>query len=208
MQLAGIQTKLYRKLNTPAKLQDFINELTANFELLGETCRSPLRVIQDQTAHCLEGAMLAASVLRFHGAKPLLLDLRAKRPDDDHVVALFRLKGGWGAISKTNHAVLRYREPIYRTLRELALSYFHEYFDDQGNKNLREYSKPFSLARFDPINWETTLQDLWVVVKSLDHAQHLQLLSRSEVKNLRKAERIEIQAGKLLEWDKQGQRQY
>lgn len=203
--------RIYKRLRSPSKIQDFINSIPANFELRGETNRSPWRVLETNTAHCMEGAMLAASILQYHGQKPLLMDLRAKRPDDDHIVALFKvggpLAGGWGAVSKTNHAVLRYREPIYRTLRELALSYFHEYFDNAtGRKNLREYSVAVNLSRFDDIEWETTDKDLWDIVDAVDSARHFDLISKTQEKLLRPAEPIEIKAGQLTEWSKSGHR--
>src|ERR1035437_2885336 len=139
------EIKLFRRLNTPAKLQDYLNKIPFNFEEKRDTCMSPREVLKNKKANCLEGAMFAAAVLEFHGGKPTLVDLRSvKKPyDDDHVVVVFKQFGCFGAISKTNHAVLRYREPIYKTLRELALSYFHEYFlNKNGQKTLREYSEP------------------------------------------------------------------
>lgn len=197
--------RLYKKLATPGKLQTFISALPANFELKGETYMSPRRTLLAGRAHCMEGAMLAASVLRFHGQQPLVLDLRAKKPDQDHVVALFRRYGYWGAISKTNHAVLRYREPIYKTLRELALSYFHEYFDnDTGRKNLREYSVAVNLKRFDGLAWETTDKDLWDIVDAVDNARHFPLVPKAAERMLRRAEPVEIAAGKIIEWSKKG----
>ncbi len=201
------QQKLYKKLKTPALVQDFLNTLPANFEIKGETCRSPKQVLSHNTAHCLEGAMLAASILRFHGHKPLLMDLRARRPDDDHVVTLFRQGKCWGAISKSNHAVLRYREPVYRSLRELAMSYFHEYFDNAtGKKNLREYSYPFDLSRYDHLNWETADKDLWEIPEALDGSRHISLVSGAAAKHFRKADPIEIRAGSITEWSRDGRR--
>src|ERR1700733_9427348 len=129
--------KTLKKLSTPAKIQDFLNSLPFNFEKKGETCRSPKASIEADTAHCFEGALIAAAALSLRGQKPLLLDLKASGKDMDHVVALFKRDGKWGAISKTNHAVLRYREPVYASVRELAMSYFHEYFLPSGVKTLR-----------------------------------------------------------------------
>jgi hypothetical protein len=145
----------------------------------------------------MEGAMLAAAVLEFHGHQPLLVDLRAARHDYDHVVAVFKQFGCFGAIGKTNHAVLRYREPVYRTVRELAMSFFHEYFDDRGRKNLREYSLPFSLRQFDRLGWRTTEADLWDVPYRIDRARHAKILKPGQLKNLRPADPIEIKAGQL-----------
>lgn len=198
-QLSDKQVKLYRRLTTPAKVQDFLDTLNVNFEERGETCMSPLRVLQTGKAHCMEGAMLAASILRYHGYQPLAMDLRAQDPDVDHIVTPFKLGARWGAISKTNHAVLRYREPVYKNLRELALSYFHEYFDDRGRKNLREYSVPVSLSRFDSIDWETSEKDLWEIPQYLDDAKHIWIIKPRQAKHLRRAHPLEIAAGKLVE---------
>lgn len=143
------EIKIFTKLDSPEKIQDFLESIKINFEEKGDTCYSPRMVIRNQKAHCMEGALFAAAALEFHGARPLVLDLRSIHKDFDHVVAPFRQFGCWGAISKTNHPVLRYREPVYKTSRELAMSYFHEYFMDNGKKTLREYSEPFDLKYFD-----------------------------------------------------------
>ena len=146
------EIKLFRRLNTPSKLQDYLNALPFNFLDRGVTL-SPRMVLKKNKADCFEGALLAAAVLEFHRYKPLILDLRSvKKPYDyDHVVAVFKKDGCFGAISKTNHAVLRYREPAYKTLRELVMSYFHEYFLNTGKKTLREYSELFDLNYFNNI---------------------------------------------------------
>lgn len=195
------EQKLFKKLNTPKKIQDFINSIPINFEKDGVTCMSPARVLREKRAHCIEGAMLAAYILSTHGHPPLLMDLRVAKKntkDFDHVVALFKVSGYWGAISKTNHAVLRYREPIYKTLRELALSYFHEYFTNDGKKNLRDFSKPFNLRQFGR-GWVYEEKDLWKVPLALNKVAHFPLLTRSQTQNLRRADKIEIRAGKLTE---------
>ena len=143
----------------------------------------------------------AASSLSPENArqKPLILDLRSNSRDFDHVVALFKKNGYWGAISKTNHAVLRYREPVYRTVRELALSYFHEYFDDQGRKNLREYSEPFDLNNYKG-NWIDNKEYLWDLELKLDNSRHYSILNKKQIASLRKADQVEIKAGKITEW--------
>jgi len=192
----------FRRFKTPKEVQDFLNTLPINFERQGETCFSPRQVLSKRTCHCMEGAMLAALALRLQGHKPLVMDLKSVWHDDDHVVALFKKRGLWGAISKTNHAVLRYREPIYKTLRELAMSYFHEYFTNDGVKTLRSYSRPVNLARFDKQGWVTSATNLWYIPRFLDKVKHYPLLSREMVKNLRRADKIEITAGKLVEWKK------
>lgn len=194
------EIQIFKRLNHPKKIQDFLETLQINFETAGETCMSPRSVIETKKAHCMEGAMLAAAVLEFHGHRPWVLDLRSAEHDFDHVVAVFKQFGRLGAISKTNHAVLRYREPIYKTLRELALSYFHEYFDDQGRKTLREYSKLLDLRFFNYLDWRTSGKDLFFIPDYLDKIKHFRILTKRQTKNLRRADKIEIEAGKLVDW--------
>lgn len=200
--LVSEELRVLRRLNTPRKVQDYLDSLPLNFEPEGDTCFSPRQVMREKRAHCIEGAMLAALAFRLHGQKPLILDLESARHDFDHVIALFKQHGCWGAVSKTNHAVLRYREPVYRTIRELVLSYFHEYFDGKGFKTLRRYSQPVDLSRFDKQNWMTNEKDNWFVAQYLVEVEHLPLLTRSQMATLRKADPIEIEAGEIIEWQK------
>lgn len=188
----------FKRLDSPAKVQDFLGRMKFNFERSGETCRSPLMVLKHREAHCLEGAMFAAAALWYHGREPLLLDLRTAKGDFDHVVALFMENSRWGAVSKTNHAVLRYRDPVYRDPRELAMSYFNEYFLDSGKKTMRSFSKPFSLLRFNSM-WLTAKHDLWHIGAALDDAQHIDILPARTGNMLRKADAVEIRAGKITE---------
>lgn len=194
------ELKIYQKLNTPAKIQDFLVKLPANFEKKGETCYSPRLVLRHRKAQCLEGAIFAAAALYFHGHKPLIVDLRSNHKDLDHIIAIFKKNNKWGAISKTNHAVLRYREPVYRDPHELVMSYFHEYFLDDGRKTLRSYSKPLNLSRFDKRSWMTSEKDVWYIDKALDEMSYLPLIEKSAIKNLRRADPVEIAAGKIREW--------
>jgi len=191
--------RVLRKLDRPKKVQDFINRIPSNAERGGETCTSPLVTLRRNKAHCMEGALLAALALWMHGHPPLILDLKTTAADVDHLVALFRVDGYWGGITKTNHAVLRYREPIYRDVRELATSYFHEYFMNDGAKTLRQYSTPFDLRRWKG-DWVTSEDDLWELETAIDRSPHHPLLSRKQVVGLRRADKIEIEAGKLTEW--------
>src|ERR1700680_4601223 len=135
------ELSLLRRLNTPERIQRFIDDEAYNKEEHGLTCRSPRRVLRDRLAQCLEGALFGAAALRVQGWEPLLLDLEAVR-DDDHVLAIFRQRGCWGAIAKSNYAGLRFREPVYRSLRELAMSYFEHFYNRRGEKTLRAYSRP------------------------------------------------------------------
>src|SRR3989338_9681391 len=169
LRLSRWEHALFARLNSARKVQDWLNALPFNH---GNTCNSPGVAIRDGHAHCFEGALLAAAALWAHGQKPLILDLRSTAKDFDHVVALFKQHGHWGAISKTNHAVLRYREPVYQTVRELAMSYFHEYFDKKGRKTLREYSRPFDLSHFDKFQWRTTEKNLFAIPDYLDEIKH------------------------------------
>ena len=197
------EVALFRALNSPTKIQNFLNKIPSNFEPRGETCLSPRLVLQQRRAHCLEGALLAATILRFHGYPPLVLDLTANEQDKDHVIAVFRRFDHWGAISKTNHATLRYREPVYRTLRELVMSFFHEYFlDKNGRKTLRSYSHPVDLRRFDHTGWMTDKDSVWYINDYLFEVKHYSLLSKAQLASLRPADMIERKIGKLKEWDK------
>jgi hypothetical protein len=188
-----------RKLNTPAKIQDFLNKLPYNHESKGETYRSVRETLKAFEAHCFEGALLAALALWIKGEKPLIMDLRTTNRDVDHVVALFKEDNYWGAIGKTNHGVLRYREPIYKNIRELAVSYFHEYFLSDGTKTLREYSKPFDLSKMK-IDWIASKDNLFELVEKLDKSPHLKLLTPKQIRNLRKADKIERKTGEIVEY--------
>jgi hypothetical protein len=191
-----------RTLQTPAKIQDFLNTIPFNFELDGvDTLKSPLRTLRENNAHCFEGALLAAYLLSLQGYTPLLMYLQSTKKDFDHVIAPFKVNGYWGAISKTNHAVLRYREPVYKTIRELALSYFHEYFLDDGTKTLRYYTEPLDVTVFDD-SWIDSEEDLWGIDAELDKMKHFEIVPKKYLKKLRKADQVEREAGKIVEWKK------
>ncbi|MEQ1499783.1 MAG: hypothetical protein ABL917_00210 [Parcubacteria group bacterium] len=198
------ESLLFRKLNSPAKIQNYLNSIKFNFEDEG-VCMSPRMVIKTKKAHCMEGAVFAAAVLEFHGFKPFILDLRStEKPFDyDHVIAVFKADGFFGAITKTNHAVLRYREPVYKNLRELVMSFFHEYFlNNSGYKTLREYSILLDLNKFNKINWRTTEEDISQITEYLDDIKHFSILTKKQIKNLRNADDVEIKAGKIVEYNK------
>ena len=163
------------RLSTPWKIQKYLDGLAYNKEPDGETCRGPRRTLRDRTAHCLEAALLAAAALRVNGYPPLILDLESVR-DDDHVIAVFRIGKHWGAIAKSNYAGLGFREPVYRTLRELVMSYFEHYYNLRGEKTLRAFSRPVNLARFDRINWMTTEADVWEIPEHLTTIAHTPIL--------------------------------
>ncbi len=175
---------VFRRLTTPARIQRFLDcDLAYNKEPEGPTCRGPRRVLRDRTAHCMEGALFAAAALRMIGHPPLLLDLEAVR-DDDHVLAVFRSRGCWGAAAKSNYSGLRYREPVYRTLRELVMSYFEHYYNLRKEKTLRRYSRTVNLARFDAIHWMTSEDDVWAIPEYLCDIPHTGLLAANVARSL------------------------
>jgi hypothetical protein len=188
---------VFRRLNTPEKIQRFLDyDLAYNLEPGGPTCRSPRRILRDRTAHCMEGALLGAAALRMLGHPPLLLDLEAVR-DDDHVIALFRARGHWGAVAKSNNSGLRYREPVYRTLRELAMSYFEHYFNPRKEKTLRNYSRPVNLDRFDARHWMTAEEDVWFIPEYLCEIGHTPLLRPGMAARLSKMDERLYAAGMM-----------
>jgi hypothetical protein len=200
-ELTFAELKLFRRLNTGKKIQDFINKIPINFEENNkDTCYSPRKVLKENKCHCIEGAILAALILRVNGHSPLLVDLTANNKDFDHVIAVFKKQKKWGAISKTNHSTLRYREPIYNSVREIVMSYFNEYYNDDGKKTLRSYSNPVNLSRFDKIKWMTTEKELWEIPDYLARIKHFPILTKSQIANLRNADKIEILAGNLTEY--------
>lgn len=205
------ELSLLRRLSTPIKIQDFLDTLPINYEKNGETYMSPAETLKAQKAHCFEGALLAAAALSLHGERPLLLDLKTTNEDVDHVVALYTRNGYWGAISKTNHTSLRFRDPIYKTIRELALSYFHEYFENaRGRKTMISYSAPFDLDAASKLingeNWMTTAQNLYPLVLAIDKSAHFPIVPKKNRKLIRPADRMERKAGTLTEWKKSNRR--
>lgn len=202
---SGLTQEEYKKflrLTTPIKMQDFLDAIPFNFEKKGDTHMSPRCVLREDRAHCIEGAMLAATALWVHGESPLIMNVSARfgKGDVDHVIALYKRGGYWGAISKTNHSTIRFRDPIYRTPRELALSYFHEWFmNETGEKTLECYSKPLDMSQFGT-EWITTEKDLWDVADALSVLPHYQLVPKGNLRYVRKADAMELKAGKLIEW--------
>jgi len=182
LDLTRAEFSVLARLSTPAKIQGFLDALPANFEIGGQTCLSVREVLRQRRAH----------------EPPLLMDLQAER-DYDHVVALFRRAGCWGAISKTNPPLLRWRDPVYRTLRELAMSYMHEYANDRSQKTLRSYSRPFDLRGFDPKLWVTGRKNCWEVGEAVDEIHHYRLVTKRQARTLRLRDALERKAGALLE---------
>jgi hypothetical protein len=195
----GLTTKelaALRRLNTPERIQDFLDRLPYNTEPDGDTLRSPRRVLRDRTAHCAEAAFFAAAAFRVNGRPPLLVDLEAE-DDDDHVLAVYRERGLWGSVASSKFSGLRFRTPVYRTVRELVMSYFEAYFNWDGDRSLRAYSRPLSLARFDRIGWMTAEEDLWPVVEFLAKAKHTKLIPAAVARRLTRVDRRTYDAGVL-----------
>lgn len=179
----GFNTAELRKLRglkDPDGIQRFLDDLPYH---LADTAWSPRRVLRDRTAHCLEGAIFAAAALRVNGYPPLLLDFEAER-DTDHVLAIYKVRGHWGAVAKSNFTGCRFREPVYRSLRELAMSYFNIYFNLRRQRSMRRFSRPVNLKRFDDQQWMTTEKPVWFIVYHLLEIPHYELLSRAMIKHL------------------------
>jgi hypothetical protein len=198
-QLTADERSVFARLSSPIKIQDFVDRVPVNLEETGETILSPRRVLRENRAHCIEGALFAAACFAYHGQPALILNFQASAIDVDHVVTLFRRDRLWGAISKTNHAVLRWRDPVYRTVRELAMSYFHEYLAPNGKKSLRAISRPFDLGRYGPARWVTAEQDLEWLQDKLNDLSHAPLLPRAIISRLRDISPLERQALTLVE---------
>ena len=181
------------QLNSPWKVQQYLDSLPYTTD---DQTRSPRRVMSDRCAHCTEGAIFAAAALRYLGRAPLIIDLRAEN-DDDHVIAIYRVGELIGAVAKSNFSGLRFREPIYRSYRELALSYFEHYFNVLGEKTLRSYSRPLDLSAFDAQAWMTTEEDLERVGQHLDALPHYPLIDGAMAQRLHPVDRRLYEAGLL-----------
>ncbi len=198
--LTPTEQRVFARLDRPQKIQTFLDRLPANFELAGDTAMSPRRVLAHRTAHCAEGALLAAAVLEFHGQRAWLMDIQALPRDQDHIVTLFKQRGLWGAISKTNHAILRWRDPIYRSPRELAMSYAHEYCLPGGKKSMLAFSKPFSLARYAAKRWVIASEDLDWLLDELDASPHLPVAPKQAMRQRRRSAPVELRAQEVVDW--------
>lgn len=187
------ELRTLRRLKTPDRIQHFINDLPYHN---ADTAWSPRRVMREGTAHCLEGALLAAAALRVNSFPPLIMDLEGIQ-DSDHVLAVYRVDGCWGTIAKSNFSGLRFREPVYRSLRELAMSYFDDYFNYRGERTLRAYCKPINLSRFDRQDWMTSEKSVWFVPQLLLEVPHIPLISERQARRLTRVDARCYQAGTL-----------
>lgn len=202
LKLSAKEFALLRQLDTPQKIQTFLNAIPVNHELDGETILSVREVLRQRRAHCIEGAFVAACALWIHGDPPLILHMDCDLSDYPHVLALFKRNRCWGAISKTNGVGLRYRDPVYRTLRELAMSYFHEYFNKRYQKTLRSYSATFDLRKVDPALWVTNEKACNEVHDRLVKARHYPLISAAQQRLLAQRDSFERRASKLVQYPK------
>jgi hypothetical protein len=171
---------LLAKLSYPDRIQDFLDSLDYNPEY---ECRSPRWVIRRRKAHCFEGAIFAAAALRNIGYKPLLIDMKAWN-DDDHVIAIFKIDNHWGSVAKSNFTTLRYREPVYRNIRELIMSYFDFFYNTLGEKTLRSYSLPLDLSLFDHREWATTDEDLEYIGNKIESLHHFSVVTPKMIRRL------------------------
>lgn len=188
-----------RGLGSPWKVQDFLDSLPFNFEKNGETCMSPRRVLKERKAHCIEGAMLACVAFLLQGRKPYILNLKVDAQDVDHVVVLYKEHGYWGAVSKTNHSVLRFRDPVYKSVRELAMSYFHEYFlSSSGKKTMLGYSRPINMLRFGK-DWIVSEEDRWDIAEEIFDAPYTGAVPRENKKLIRNATLLERKAASIAQ---------
>jgi len=187
------EIRFLKSLGNPDKIQSFLDSIdyNPNYE-----CRSPRWVMKKRSAHCFEGALFAAAALQFIGFKPLIVDMLAEN-DDDHVIAVFRLDGHWGAVAKSNFTSLRFREPVYRSLRELVMSYFDFFFNVDGYKSLRSYSRPLDLTVYKPRNWATTDEDLEYIGDKIESLHHYPVVTRKMIKRLCNASDSMLKAGLL-----------
>jgi hypothetical protein len=193
----GRERKLFAKLTTPARIQRFLDDdLSYNMEPHGDTCYSPRLALKNGVAHCMEGALIAATALRRLGYPPLIVDLEAVR-DSDHVLAVYRAHGLWGAVAKSDYSGLRSREPIYRTIRELAISYFEDYYNPAGEKTLRTYSRPVNLARFDSLDWMTADREVWEIPNHLCDIPHTPIFPPRLARTLAPMDSILFKAGRV-----------
>jgi hypothetical protein len=185
--------RLLNRLDSPLKVQAFLDHELAYNDSKQNTCYSPLETLRRGRAHCIEGAMLAAAAFKFHGRRAQLLDLRANPKDDDHVIAPFTENGRWGAVAMSHFCGLRYREPIYRSYGELARSYFDFYYNGRGEKTLREYSMPLPVSAL-PEEWLYSAKDVFFVGRRLDSARHFNILAPGQERTLARADSLLVEA--------------
>lgn len=190
--LTSRERKTISKLKDPARIQDFLDSIPYSTD---DFYRCPLRVLRDRVAHCFDGALYAAAALRFIGFPPLVIDMLPNDRDDEHLLAVFKMDDHWGAVGKSNFVGLRYREPVYRSLRELVMSYFEQYYNVEREKTFRAYTRPLNLTTFDELNWMTSDEHLEKVAKRLDEIQRVPVLTRAMIARLSLLDKRSYDAG-------------
>jgi hypothetical protein len=192
--LTRSQSRLLAGLTTPARIQAFLDTIEYSEE---ERYRCPLTLLRDNKGHCFDGALFAAAMLRRIGHTPLITDIIPNDNDDDHLLALYRVRGHWGAVAKSNYTGLRFREPVYRTLRELIMSYFEVFFNAVGEKTMRAYTRPLNLSAFDKLGWMTNDGVLDTIGERLDEIRIFKPLTPTMIRNLSFADERSVKAGLL-----------
>lgn len=192
--LTRSEARLISGLASPAKIQAFLDNIEYSEE---EAYRCPLTVFRDKKGHCFDGALFAAAMLRRIGHPPLIIDIIPNDNDDDHLLAIYKVSGHWGAVAKSNYSGLRFREPVHPRLRGLILSYFEDFFNSIGEKTMRAYTRPLDLKAFDKLNWMTSNEHLDAIAEKLDEIRQFKVLTRSMIRNLTPADQRSVQAGLL-----------
>jgi len=191
-QLSKSERQFFETLTTPAKIQAFLDSIPYSTELL---YRCPLRVLRERVAHCFDGALFAAAALRRLDYPPIILEMVPNGRDDDHLLALYKRNGHWGAVAKSNFVGLRFREPVYRSLRELVMSYFEQFYNVEREKTLRSYSLPLNLKGFDKWNWMTSDESLEHIAQRLDRVRKIAILTQPMISNLSLVDERSYRAG-------------
>jgi hypothetical protein len=192
--LTRAELRLISGLRTSAKIQEFLDSIEYSEEV---RYRCPLNVVRDRKAHCFDGAVFGAGMLQRIGYPPLVVDLVPNENDDDHVLAIYKVRGNWGAVAKSNFSGLRYREPVYRSLHELVFSYFEDFFNSAGEKTLRAYTRPLDLRVFEKLDWMVHDQALDSIGEKLDGIRKYKALTGSMIRNLSYADERSVKAGLL-----------
>lgn len=195
------EINFFNKVSSPSKIQDFLDSIPFNYEKSGETCMSGLSVLKEKKAHCIEGAFFACTALFISNKDPIVVNLKVdNKKDYDHIITIYKENNYYGAISKTNHNVLRWRDPVYKSIRELVMSYFHEYFlTSNGEKTLLGYSKPINLKRFGT-KWISSNENLWDIAEKIYDSPFIEIIPKENKKFIRKACKIERESASIKEW--------
>ncbi len=194
------EKRFLKSLNTPKKLQDYLDSIPFNLEENGETCMSPKMVLKEKKAHCIEAGLLVGVSMWLNRKTPYIVSLKVKASDYDHIIVLYKENGYYGALSKTNHNVLRFRDPVYKNVRELVMSYFHEYFlPETGEKTLLGYTKPINIKKFGD-DWISREDNLWDIAEAIYDTPVIEIVPKNNKKYLRNAHEVEQEASRKAEW--------